>query len=142
MVGLLFITHCGIGKEIIKASELILGPLEAVDHISIESLLDSEELMANVREKIKALDKGDGVLIMTDMFGGTPCNISIPFLESEGVEVIAGVCLPMVVAIAKKRGTKPLRELAQEAVSTAKEKIYLVRELLPKEGESGAHSTG
>ncbi|MFN3534496.1 MAG: PTS sugar transporter subunit IIA, partial [Desulfatiglandales bacterium] len=77
MVGLLFITHCGIGKEIIKASELILGPLEAVDHISIESLLDSEELIANVREKIKALDKGDGVLIMTDMFGGTPCNISI-----------------------------------------------------------------
>lgn len=131
MVGLLFITHCGIGKEIIKASELILGPLDGVDSISIESLLDADKLISSVREKIKSLDKGQGVLIMTDMFGGTPCNISIPFLENTMVEVVTGVSLPMVLAIAKKRDSTPLKELAKEAVSVAKEKIYLVRELLP-----------
>lgn len=131
MVGLLFITHCGIGKEIIKAAELILGPLELADSLAIESLLDTEQLIASVREKIGSLDHGDGVLILTDMFGGTPCNISIPFLEQENVEVVTGVSLPMVVAIAKKRGAMPVKELAKEAVSVAREKTYVVRDLLP-----------
>jgi len=132
MIGMLIVTHCNIGKELLKAAELVMGPLDLVDHISIDSLFDVEKLISGLRDKIKALDKGKGVLIMTDMFGGTPCNISIPFMEENKVEVVTGVNLPMLLAVIRKRNSLNLWELSQEAVNEARDKIYLVKDLLPK----------
>jgi|YelNatPaOPRAMG01_1025707.scaffolds.fasta_scaffold00083_50 PTS system mannose-specific IIA component len=132
MIGLLVVTHCNIGKELLKAAELVMGPLDLVDCISIESLFEAEKLILSLKDKIKALDKGKGVLIMTDMFGGTPCNISIPFMEENKVEVVTGVNLPMLLAVIRKRNQIGLLELSKEAVDEAKDKIYLVKDLLPK----------
>ena len=130
MVGLLIVTHCDVGKELLKAAELILGPLEAVDHLSITSLSESEKLIEILSQKLKTLNNGKGILILTDMFGGTPSNISIPFMEPEYVEIITGVNLPMVIAIAKKRGELELKDLVQIALKEGGQGIYQVGNLL------------
>lgn len=130
MIGILIVSHCNVGKELLNAAELILGRIEAVDTISITQPISSEELLRLVSQKIKELDKGGGVLILTDMFGGTPCNISLPFLEKEKVEVLAGVNLPMLIAVAKDREGTSLKELSKKAEQAGKRSITLAGELL------------
>ena len=83
MIGLLIISHCDLGKELLNAAELILGRLEAASSISITQTTESEELLKTISDEIKALDRGKGVLVLTDMFGGTPSNLSFSFLEEE-----------------------------------------------------------
>ena len=77
MIGLLIISHCDLGKEFINAAELIMGKLEAADSISITQTTESKEILKEISKKISALDQGQGVLVLTDMFGGTPSNISL-----------------------------------------------------------------
>ncbi len=81
MVGLLIISHCDLGREFLNAAELIFGRLEAANAISITQTTESEELLKTISEEIKALDRGQGVLVLTDMFGGTPSNLSLSFLK-------------------------------------------------------------
>ena len=90
MIGLLIVTHCDLGRELIKAAEFIVGRLDAADAISIDQTSSSEEIHRTIQEKIAALDQGEGVIILTDMFGGTPSNISLSFLKEEAVEVLNG----------------------------------------------------
>ncbi len=130
MIGILIISHCNVGKELINAAELILGSVDLIDTISITQPINSEKLLDMVSKKIKELDIGDGVLILTDMFGGTPCNISLPFLEKEKVEVLAGVNLPMLIAIAKNREGLSLEELSRKAAQAGKKSITLAGDLL------------
>ncbi len=130
MIGILIVSHCDIGKELINAAELIMGHIESIDSVSITQSIESKELLKMISQKIKELDKGDGVLILTDMFGGTPCNISLPFLEKEKVEVLAGVNLPMLIEIAKDREGVSLEELSKKAAVAGKNSITLAGELL------------
>ena len=130
MIGILIVSHCNLGKELLNAAELILGRIESVDTISITQPISSQKLLNMVSNKIKELDKGDGVLILTDMFGGTPCNISLPFLEKEKVEVLAGVNLPMLIAVAQDRKDISLQELSRKAAQAGKRSITLAGELL------------
>ncbi|RLB12217.1 MAG: PTS sugar transporter [Deltaproteobacteria bacterium] len=130
MIGILIVAHCDLGKELLNAAELILGRIEAVETISITQTIGSEELLKLMSQKIKELDAGDGVLILTDMFGGTPSNISLPFLEKERVEVLAGVNLPMLIAVAKDREDTSLAELSKKAAQAGKSNITLAGELL------------
>ena len=130
MIGVLIISHCNLGKELLNAAELILGRIEAIDTISITQPMNSEELLKMISKKIKELDQGEGVLILTDMFGGTPCNVSLPFLEKGKVEVLAGVNLPMLIAIAKDRENTTLEQLSKKAEQAGKRSITLAGELL------------
>lgn len=130
MIGILIISHCNLGKELLNAAELILGRIEAIDTISITQPMNSEELLKIISKKIKKLDQGDGVLIFTDMFGGTPCNVSLPFLEKGKVEVLAGVNLPMLIAVAKDRENTTLEQLSKKAEQAGKRSITLAGELL------------
>ncbi len=130
MIGILIVSHCDIGKELINAAELIVGHIEAIDCVSITQSVESEELLKLISQKIKELDKGEGVIILTDMLGGTPCNISLPFLEKEKVEVLAGVNLPMLIEIAKDREGISLEELSKKAAIAGKNSITLAGELL------------
>jgi len=137
MIGLLIISHCDLGKELLNAAELILGSLEAVDAISITQTTESEELLKTISGKIKALDSGKGVLILTDMFGGTPSNLSLSFLEEERVEVLTGVNLPMVVSLAHDRDRLTLAELGEKAQQAGKRSIALAGKMLkPEKGKS------
>ena len=115
MIGLLIITHCDLGKEFINAAEFIVGRIEAADTIPITQSSESKEIRGTIEEKIAKLDQGDGVIILTDMFGGTPSNIALSFLNEEKVEVLTGANLPMVIALVQNREHLGLKDLAEKA---------------------------
>ncbi|MCD4715864.1 MAG: PTS fructose transporter subunit IIA [Desulfobacterales bacterium] len=133
MIGLLIISHCEVGKELLNAAELIVGSLESSDAISITQLTESKEMLASISKKIKELDRGQGVLILTDMFGGTPSNLSLSFLKEEMVEVLTGVNLPMVIAVAQDRDRLTLKELGEKAEQAGRRSIALAGNLLKSE---------
>lgn len=130
MIGIIIATHCDLGKEFLNAAEFIVGRMEAIEVISITQSSESEKIRNLIEEKISLLNSGDGVLILTDMFGGTPSNISLSFLQDQTVEVLTGVNLPMLIAIAQNRSTLKLKELAEKAQEAGKISISLAGKLL------------
>ena len=130
MIGLLIISHCDLGTEFLNAAEFIVGRLEAADAISITQTTECNEVLKTISQKIKALDSGQGVLVLTDMFGGTPSNLSLSFLKEERVEVLTGVNLPMVVAVAQDRDSLTLSELGEKAQQAGRRSIALAGKLL------------
>jgi mannose PTS system EIIA component len=130
MIGLLIISHCDLGKELLNAAELIVGRLEAADSISITQTTESSEILEEIAKKIRSLNQGQGVLVLTDMFGGTPSNLSLSFLNDEKVEVLTGVNLPMVIAVSNDRDRLTLGELGEKAEQAGKRSITLARKLL------------
>jgi len=134
MIGLLIITHSRLAKELLEAATFIIGSVEAAECISIETSKDSKKLRNIIQNKLKSLDQGKGVLILVDMFGGTPSNLALSFLQKDSAEVVTGVNLPMVLAIAHNRKGKSLVQVADIAKSAGKRSISLASELLkPKE---------
>jgi PTS system mannose-specific IIA component len=130
MIGLLIVTHCDLGKELINAAEFIVGRLESAEVVSITQTSDSETIRKQIEEKIAILNKGDGIIILTDMFGGTPSNLSLSFLKEKMIEVLTGANLPMVIAIAQNRPHMRLNELAERAEEAGKMSISLAGKLL------------
>ncbi|MFH1491359.1 MAG: PTS sugar transporter [Pseudomonadota bacterium] len=130
MVGLLIVTHCDLGRELLNAAEFIVGRIDAADAVSITQTSDSKNLLAQIEKKISALNQGDGVLILTDMFGGTPSNLSLSFLKEEQVEVLTGVNLPMVIAMVQNRSKMKLNELAEITNEAGRAGISLTGKLL------------
>ena len=130
MIGLLIISHCDVGKELLNAAELILGRVDAVDAVSITQTSENEDVLATISGKIKNLDQGQGVLVLTDMFGGTPSNLSLSFLEEGKVEVLSGANLPMVVAVSEGRDSLTLSELGEKALNAGRKSIALASKLL------------
>ncbi len=134
MIGLLIVTHSNLGREILNAAEFIVGRVEAADSVSITETSDSEGIHKMIREKVQALDNGQGVLILTDMFGGTPSNISLSFLKEDMIEVLTGVNLPMVLAIARNRSEMKLDKVAKTAEEAGRMSISLASKLLTDSG--------
>lgn len=130
MIGLLIVTHCDLGKEFLKAAEFIVGKMDNVDVVSITQTSDSEKILKSIDKKITVLNKGKGVIILTDMFGGTPSNLSLSFLQDDMIEVITGVNLPMVIAIAQNRDEMNLDDVAEKAREAGKMSISLAGNLI------------
>ena len=130
MIGLLIVTHCDLGKELLNAAEFIVGKIEAVDTIAITETTGTDLLRKIIEAKVGALDKGDGVLILTDMFGGTPSNLSLSFLKEGKIEVLTGVNLPMIIAIVQNRPNFKVTALAEKAQEAGKMGISLASKLL------------
>ena len=130
MIGLLIVTHRDLGREFLNAAEFIVGRVEAAETVSVIQTTDNEQVLKTIETKIAELDQGRGVLILTDMFGGTPSNLSLSFLKNERVEVLTGVNLPMIIAIAQNRPHMNLEELAEKAQEAGKMSISLARKLL------------
>ncbi len=130
MVGLLIICHCNLGKELLAAAELILGRVENSDYMAISQITENEDLLKVIGEKIDSLDKGDGVLLLTDMFGGTPSNLSLSFLNDDRVEVLTGVNLPMVISAVQSRGSFTLKELGERAETEGRRSITLAGSMI------------
>ena len=97
MVGVVLVTHPQLGEEFIRSAEMICGKMPRVLTVSIDTRKEVEELRRGIAEAIKKVEEGDGVLILTDMFGGTPSNMSLAFLSEGRVEVITGLNLPMLI---------------------------------------------
>ncbi len=104
MIGIVVVTHAGLARELLQAAELILGPLEKVDAVSIDRDMSVDIAKDQLQQAIINVGgTGAGVLILTDLFGGTPTNISAEFLAPGKVEILAGVNLPMVIKSASAR---------------------------------------
>jgi PTS system mannose-specific IIA component len=132
MIGVLITTHGNLGSELLKAAEMIKGPLKGVACISVSQEKGLEELRKEISMTIKKLDQGKGVLILTDLFGGTPSNFSLSFMKEGKVEVVTGVNLPMLFKIADAGKDMKLKEFAQYIRDYGIKNIYLASEVLSK----------
>lgn len=130
MIGVLIVTHCELGRELLNAAEFIVGRIEGAAAIAVVETTGSEGLRKSIEEKVVSLDSGKGVIILTDMFGGTPSNLSLSFLRKEKVEVLTGVNLPMVIAIVQWRSSLKLTEIAEKALDAGRTGIALTSKLL------------
>jgi PTS system mannose-specific IIA component len=131
MVGILLITHGNLGPQFISTGKLIgLSSDEGLVALSIDPSESPEAAREKVAQSIKQVSRGDGVLILTDLFGGTPTNISLSFLEEGKVEVVTGLNLPMMIKAVNARSDHDLPSLAKLASEAGKENIYRAEEVL------------
>lgn len=129
---MLITTHGNLGNELIHAAELIKGPLKDVMHVCVEQNKGVEDVKKEISNAIKKLDKGKGVLILTDLFGGTPSNISLSFMKEGKVEVLTGVNLPMLLKVSDIKAETTLNEFATFIKDYGKKNISLASEILSK----------
>ena len=118
MTGILVITHAKLGRELVNAAEFILGKIDNLETIAVEGTPEVEHLKRMLSSSLERLDQGQGVIVLTDMFGGTPNNISLAFLKPGQVEVVTGINLPMLIKAAtarKKLGIDKLGKVVAEA---------------------------
>ena len=112
MIGKLILTHGGLARELLAAAQIISGRLCGFEALSLDWNDTFDEARAKVRAAVERLDEGQGVLILTDMYGGTPSNVAVSFLGSAKVEVLTGVNLPMVLKLACQQAEEPLELVA------------------------------
>jgi len=132
MIGVLITTHGNLGNELIHAAEMIKGPLKDVMHVCVEQNKGVEDVKKEISSAIKKLDKGKGVLILTDLFGGTPSNISLSFMREGKVEVVTGVNLPMLLKLSDVKAETTLNEFSTFIKDYGKKNISLASEILSK----------
>ncbi len=115
--GVILVTHVDYGAGLLRAAESILGPLQDCSSIQVDAALDVAETVARLKEAVSMLDHGKGVIILTDMFGGTPTNLSLSLLGMGQIEVVTGVNLPMLLKVFENRQSdvQSLAELALDA---------------------------
>jgi PTS system mannose-specific IIA component len=134
LIGLVIATHGRLGEELLRTAELIIGTVENCLTIPVELDLSPDELKTRMEAAIQSQDQGQGVLILTDMFGGTPSNISLSFLKEERVDILTGANLPMLLRACQQR-EKPdatLRSLALDSRDYARKGINMAGDMLGK----------
>jgi len=131
-VGVLIVSHYRLGEEMLQALRLIVPDSPRFLAVGIEPKQTVDEMRSAIAEALDAADTGDGVLILTDMFGGTPSNISLSFLKEHRVEVVTGINLPMLIKLATLTEEKPIEELAVFVKEYGQRNISVASELLPE----------
>jgi PTS system mannose-specific IIA component len=135
MIGAVVITHGALATELLRAAEIIVGKIEGIVTVDIAPNQGVEEIHDAVEGAVRTVDSGDGVLVLTDMFGGTPSNIGLSFLGTHGVEVVTGVNLPMMVKFPIARASMPLPELARHLQECGQRNITIPGDMLKKKAE-------
>jgi PTS system mannose-specific IIA component len=123
MIGLVLVTHGRLAEELRAAMEHVVGPQSAVATVCIYPEDRMEARREDIRASISAVDQGDGVVVLTDILGGTPSNLAFQLCDHRRVEVIAGVNLPLLVKLAKIRGAEPLAEAVAHATAAGRKYI-------------------
>jgi len=131
MIGLILVTHGRLAEELRSAMEHVVGKQRNVGTICIGPDDDIEARRSQIVDCINQVDTGDGVVLLTDMFGGTPSNLAISQMDRKGVEVIAGVNLPMLVKLAKVRSSQPLADAVECAQMAGRKYIAAASHVLP-----------
>ncbi len=130
MVGAVIVAHSYIAKELIATAEYIIGKIEGIAAVSVNCKMDAFEGRKIISEAIKQVDQGEGVLILTDLFGGSPSNIAFSFLNKDKIEVITGVNLPMILTFWNKREGNSLIELAKHLQLSGRRNIVVAKNLM------------
>lgn len=140
MIGILIVTHGRLAEEL-KAAALTIQPgLESIVAVALEWNQTGEDARERIGQGLAEADRGEGAVILTDMFGGTPTNLTLPFLQKDRVEIVTGVNLPMVLKCAAlQKSGKPVVEIAHVAKDRGQRSIYVASDLLADpEAESAA----
>ncbi|KQM18155.1 PTS fructose transporter subunit IIA [Sphingomonas sp. Leaf24] len=135
MIGLVLVTHGRLAQEFVVAMEHVVGPQERVETVCIDPDDDMEERRADIATAIAAVDAGQGVIVLTDLFGGTPSNLAISLMETGRIEVIAGINLPMLIRLGGARKAMKVAEAVAAAREAGRKYISVASEVL---GEAAA----
>jgi len=133
MIGLVLVTHGHLAEEFVRAMEHVVGRQEAVATVCIGPNDDVERRRKEIAEAIKTVDSGDGAIILTDLFGGTPSNLAISLMEAGRVEVIAGINLPMLIRLAGARKGSTVQVAVGAARDAGRNYITIASEFLGQE---------
>ncbi|NJO38712.1 MAG: PTS sugar transporter subunit IIA [Rhizobiales bacterium] len=130
MIGLVLVTHGRLAEEFIAAMQHVVGPQDNMRAISMGPDDDSEQRRRDIMDAVAEVDTGEGVIVLTDLFGGTPSNLAISIMDKAHVEVIAGVNLPMLIKLASVRNTESLEQAVVSAQEAGKKYINVASTLL------------
>ncbi len=130
MVGALVVSHGHLAQELVAAAEMIVGEISHIHAVSIGWHDDVNDARKEIEKRLSEVDAGSGVLILTDMFGGTPSNIAFPFHEPGKVDVVTGVNLPMIIRIATQKDGETLETIARAARDQGRTNISLASDFL------------
>lgn len=133
MIGLILVTHGLLAEEFVHAMEHVVGPQEKIATVCIGPHDDMEKRRGEIARAIKTVDSGSGVIILTDLFGGTPSNLAISLLEAGRVEVIAGINLPILIRLAGARKSMNVVEAVEAAKTAGRNYITVASEFLGQE---------
>ncbi len=135
LIGIVLVTHGGLAREMAAALEHVVGPQERIEAVCIGPNDDMERRRREIADCIRRVETGAGVILLTDMFGGTPSNLAISLMNRSGIEVVAGVNLPMLVKIASVRGREGLTETVAAAQDAGRKYINVASHLLGERTE-------
>ncbi|MGH1349518.1 MAG: PTS sugar transporter subunit IIA [Methyloligellaceae bacterium] len=130
MIGLVIVTHGGLAKEFRSALEHVVGPQEQIETISIGPDDDMEQRRDDILSAIRRVESGEGAVLLTDMFGGTPSNLAISVMENSKIEVIAGINLPMLIKLASVRSESTLSDAINQAQTAGRKYISIASHVL------------
>ena len=130
MIGLVLVTHGNLAQEFIAAMQHVVGKQEQVEAVCIGPEDDMEIRRSEILEKAQKVNSGDGAIIFTDMFGGTPSNLALSLMETANVEIIAGINLPMLIKLCSLRKDKSMKEAVNGAQEAGKKYITVASQLL------------
>ena len=130
IIGLVLVTHGNLAQEFISAMQHVVGKQDKIEAVCIGPEDDMEMRRAEILEKVSKVDSGSGVVVLTDMFGGTPSNLAISIMDRANVEILAGMNLPMLIKIASLRKDKTMKETVEGAQEAGKKYINIASQLL------------
>ena len=130
MIGVVVVTHGQLATELLNAAEAIVGDLPRFAAVSIGWHDDTDDAREEIRQAVARLQGEGGVLLLTDMFGGTPTNLGLSFVEPDRVEVVTGVNLPMLIKLSSLRSSQDLLAVARELRETGRNAIHVASDLL------------
>jgi PTS system mannose-specific IIA component len=130
MIGMVLVTHGRLAAEFIAALEHVVGPQTHIAAVCIGPEDDMEQRRADILDSVRTVDTGEGVVLLTDMFGGTPSNLAISVMDRAKIEVIAGINLPMLIKLASLRQSEPLADAVRGAQEAGRKYINVASQLL------------
>lgn len=130
MIGIVIVSHGKLAEALVNVTEHVVGKQEQVVAVGIEPNDKADVARERILQAVKDVNSGDGVVVLTDMFGGTPSNLAISVMEDKGIEVIAGVNLPMMIKLVSVRKSVPLSDAVNQAQESARKYINVAGNLL------------
>ena len=134
MIGVVLVTHGNLATELVKVMEHVVGPQDQLTTITIDPDDDMEKRREDILNSVQFVDKGLGVIILTDMFGGTPSNLAISIMEQAKIDIIAGVNLPMLIKLASVRSSETISEAVAQAREAGQKYIMVASQVLGSAG--------
>jgi mannose PTS system EIIA component len=135
MIGIVIVTHGELGTELLRTAQEIVGKFPGVEAVSIQAPEQIEKARKKIEAALHRVNDGSGVLILTDLFGGTPSNLVLSYLEAGRLEVVTGVNLPMLMKLPSLREERDLRALADNLAKYGQRNILVASEFLAKQGK-------